>query len=611
MATRVFRRLAAPFLVLVSASALVLAMAGPASADPSDPPPPSSSSGNQTADNLGWNTQIYSVNGVVGATNVLNPGDTVTYRSSIWENSRVGGFLNLGRYITTMWHLPPAGFQYVSSEVSMGATVTDVDGHIKAVCSGGGCSSVPVIGGGGFHIKGSTVLQYTVTYKVPDHPTPGDFDSGFLFDVYSFGSQQGVGATGAKVRVLHDHAETTTTVTAPTTVGKGSEANLTATVSPAGATGTVQFFEGANPIGDPVAVSGGTATLPHSFSEMGTYSISAKYTPSGQFHASESTAVPIEVGPVVTTTNVTVPATAEAGTTVPLAATISPAGADGTVQFAVNGTNVGNPVQVSDGMATLNHRFDDPGDFAVTANFTGGFGYANSAAAAQQVSVAYGAWQTTTVVVEPVTAESGSPTNLMASVRPIPTGGEVIFRVDGTEVGRADVGTADGVAVLEHIFATAGSYQVVAEFTGTDGFNASASTAFTAIVEDAPPVLTAVDADLKVEGLSVVGQTLTLTVTVGPADAVGTVQFYKGAEAIGVPVAVVNGKASITTTLDFEGTQLLSAKFLGGEGFRDTVSNPVVLNVSAAPETPNSGAGSLGSLLEGPLGGLLAGSIGG
>jgi hypothetical protein len=41
------------------------------------------------------------------------------------------------------------------------------------------------------------------------------------------------------------------------------------------------------------------------------------------------------------------------------------------------------------------------------------------------------------------------------------------------------------------------------------------------------------------------------------------------------------------------------------------VSNPVVLNVSAAPVAPEPGAGSLGSLLEGPLAGLLAGSIGG
>ncbi|WP_258195457.1 Ig-like domain-containing protein [Rhodococcus sp. OK519] len=590
-------------LAIGTATALALG-AGAGTAAAADPPP-TSSSGNQTADNMGWSTEV------VGG-NVLNPGDTVTYRSKIWENSKAGGFLNLGRYITAIRHVAPADFTYVSSTVSKSATVTNEGASgVKAVCTAGGCESAPLNAATGFKIIGSTVLTFDVTYKVPAHPTAGDFNSAFVFDVATFGSQQGSNASGAKVRVSHDHAETTTTLTVPATVGKGSEVPLTATVAPVGATGTVQFFDGATPLGDPVTVSGGTATLPHTFNEMGTYSISAKYTATGAFHDSEAPAQEIEVGPVQTATTVTVPATAEAGSTVPLQAAVTPADAQGTVQFAVNGTDVGSPVQVSGGAATLNHRFDDPGNFAVTANFVGGFGVADSAATAQQIAVSYGAWQTTTVVVEPVNAEAGSPTNLMATVRPIPTGGTVTFSVDGTEVGTVDLGTADGVAALEHTFDTAGTYQVVADFAGTEGFTASTSAPFTATVAPTAPVLTAVNADLKVQGLSVAGQTVTLTVDVDPADAQGTVQFYKGTEAIGAPVAVVDGKASVTTTLDFEGTQLLTAKFVGGEGFRDTVSNPVVLNVSAAPVAPEPGAGSLGSLLEGPLAGLLAGSIGG
>ncbi|MFC9515696.1 Ig-like domain-containing protein [Nocardiaceae bacterium NPDC056970] len=571
-------------------------------------PPPSSTSGDQTADNMGWKTEVVSVNGVPG--NVANPGDTVTYRSSVWENSQVLG--NLGRYLTAIRHKAPAGFEYQNGSTSLAGTITNEGASgVKAVCTGGGCSSVPLLGTKGFKIIGSTVLTFTTTYKVPANFAFGDYNSGFVFDVYSFGSQQGSNTSGAFVRVEAKRDNTTTTISAPATTSKGSETTLTATVTPSTATGTVQFFEGANPIGNPVAVSGGTASLEHVFDEMGTYAISAKYTATGLFNSSESGTTQVDVGPVATTTTVTVPATAEAGATVPLQATVTPADATGTVQFAVNGTDVGSPVQVSGGTATLNHRFDDPGNFAVTANFVGGFGVAGSAATAQQIAVSYGDWQTTTVVVEPVTAEAGSPTNLMATVRPIPTGGTVTFSVDGTEVGTVDLGTADGVAALEHTFDTAGTYQVVAAFAGTEGFGASTSAPFTATVAPTAPVLTAVTADLTVQGLSVVGQTVTLTVDVAPGDAQGTVQFYKGTEAIGAPVAVVDGKASVTTTLDFEGTQLLTAKFIGGEGFRDTVSNPVVLNVSPAPVAPEPGAGSLGSLLEGPLAGLLAGSIGG
>lgn len=601
------RRAAGPLVALASAAALTLGMVGTAGADPTGPPP-SATSGDQPADNLGWKTEVVSVNGVPG--NVANPGDTVTYRSSIRENSQVA--LNLGRYITAVRHKAPAGFEYQSATTSLAGTITNEGANgVKAVCTGGGCSSVPVIGTKGFKIIGSTVLNFDVTYKIPTNFAFGDYNSGFVFDVYSFGSQQGSNTSGAYVRVEAKRDNTTTTISAPPTTSKGSETTLTATVTPSNATGTVQFFEGSNPIGDPVTVVGGTASLAHVFDEMGTYSVSAKYTATGLFNGSESGTAQVEVGPVQTATTVTVPATAEAGATVPLQATVTPADAQGTVQFAINGTDVGSPVQVSGGTATLNHRFDDPGNFSVTANFVGGFGVAGSAATAQQIAVSYGDWQTTTVVVEPVTAEAGSPTNLMATVRPIPTGGTVTFSVDGTAVGAVDLGTADGVAALAHTFDTAGTYQVVADFAGTEGFSASTSAPFTATVAPTAPVLTAVNADLTVQGLSVVGQTVTLTVDVDPADAQGTVQFYKGTEAVGAPVAVVDGKASVTTTLDFEGTQLITAKFVAGEGFRDTVSNPVVLNVSAAPVAPEPGAGSLGSLLEGPLAGLLAGSIGG
>lgn len=604
------RRVAGPLVALASAAALALAATGTAAAASPTGPPPSSTSGNQTADNLGWKTEVVSVNGVAG--NVANPGDTVTYRSSIWENSKAGGFLNLGRYMTAIRHIAPAGFQFQNGNTSLNGTVTNEGtAGVKAVCAGNGCTSVPVLGTDGFKVIGNTVLAFTVTYKIPEDFAPGDYDSGFVFDVYSFSSQQGANASGAKVRVLDNRAETTVTVGAPGSVAKGSPTNLTATLSPPGATGTVQFYDGTIALGDPVVVSGGTATLTHTFAEMGTYSISAKYTATGLFHDSESAPAQIEVGPVQTATTVSIPATADAGSTVPLQATVTPADAQGAVQFAVNGVNVGNPVQVNGGTASLDHRFDDPGQYQVTAHFAGGYGFADSNAATQQIAVAYGAWQTTTVVVEPVSAEAGSPTNLMATVRPIPTGGTVTFSVDGTVVGTTDVGTADGVAVLEHTFDTAGSVPVVAEFTGTEGFTASTSAPFTVTVAPTAPVLTAVNADLKVQGKSVVGQTVTLTVTVDPADAQGTVQFYKGTEAIGSPVAVVDGKASVTTTLDFEGTQLITAKFVGGDGYRDTVSNPVVLNVSPAPEAPEPGAGSLGSLLEGPMAGLLAGSLGG
>ncbi|MBM9838228.1 Ig-like domain repeat protein [Rhodococcus hoagii] len=606
MFSSTLRRVVAPVLAVGAATALALG-AGAGTAAAADPPPQSS----RTV----TSAQLVLKKEVIGS-NVVHPGDTVTYKiTASYTGSGPWPLNELS--IPELRDIPPTGFTLVpGSAVAtyLGATnrasiTTNSYGGASATCTSGCTFAV-----GGFVIKNGQPVTLQASYKVPntyDATNLGVHDSGVIVKPNTWQTDQGGANFGVFVRVDDNREVTTTSVSAPATVGKGIPANLTATVSPSTATGAVQFFEGTNPIGDPVEVSDGTATLAHAFAEMGNYAISAKYIPTGLFKESEASPTQVEVGPVVTTAAVTVPATAEAGSTVPLQATVTPADAEGTVQFALNGNNIGGPVQVSGGTAALNHRFDDPGNFAVTANFVGGFGFAASAAPAQQIAVSYGDWQTTTVVVEPVTAEAGSPTNLMATVRPIPTGGTVTFSVDGTAVGAVDLGTADGVAALAHTFDTAGTYQVVADFAGTEGFSASTSAPFTATVAPTAPVLTAVNADLTVQGLSVVGQTVTLTVDVDPADAQGTVQFYKGTEAVGAPVAVVDGKASVTTTLDFEGTQLITAKFVAGEGFRDTVSNPVVLNVSAAPVAPEPGAGSLGSLLEAPLAGLLAGSIGG
>lgn len=606
MTRRILRWAATPLIALASALALMLSMIGVATAAP-----PPAATGDRSADNLGWNFQVAAVNGVEGAPNVLEPGDQVTYQANIWENSRAGGFLNLGRYITAARITAPAGFTLVDTHASMQwQDIDEGDDGVKFECQGDGCSSVPVIGGGGFHIKGSTVLRMSATFTVPDDYQPGDHMSSFHFDVYSFSSGQG-GSDLIGVEVQDNRLDTALALDLPATAGRGAAVPLTATVSPADATGDVQFLVDGVPVGDPVAVSGGSATLNHTFAEMGAYDVSAEFTASAGFRDAVAGPVQIEVGDVETAVTVTVPGSAQAGDTVELAAVVTPAEATGDVQFAIDGAPVGAPVQVTGGTAVLNHAFGDPGEFAVTAAFTGGFGYGDAVAEARTIAVDYGAWQTTTVVVEPVEAEAGSPANLMATVRPIPTGGTVTFTVDGAELGTVDVGTADGVAVLEHTFAESGTHQVTAAYSGTDGFDASTSDAFTATVVPTAPVLTAVDAGLTVQGLSVVGQSVTLTATVDPADAVGEVQFYRGAEKIGAPVPVIDGKAQITTELVFEGTQVLSAKFLGGEGFRDTVTNPVVLNVSSAPEIPDAGAGSLGSLLESPLAELFAGSLGG
>ena len=577
------RRLATPMIAAAAATGLMLGVThGVAAADT----PPPATSGDKTADNLRWNLSLTGVNGATvdpatPGVNVVHPGDTVTYTAKIWKTS------GIGRYMTAIRQIQPAGFEYLSHTISKQSNVTNEGAAgVKATCTGGGCNSVPVLGNKGYLDN----VDFAVTYKIPTTQAFGDYNAGFVFDVFAFSTQSGANPAGAWVRVVDPAVGTTTDLQAPATAKTGESVTLTANVGPANSVGTVQFKDGAADIGAPVAVSGGVATLAHTFDTVGAHAITAAFTAGAGFHDSVSGVKTVDVT-ADTTTTLNAPATAVVGDDVTFTADVTPAGATGQVQFKDGGANLGAPVDVVNGQATLTRKFVEAGSHSVTADFVGTGGYNNSTSAAASLSITDADFGTTTTVLEPVTAVVGTPVNLSATVFPIPSGGTVNFLVDGTSVGTAPVGTGDGVAVLPHTFTSAGSANVVAEFSGIAGFTASTSGGFTVTVSN-PDTRVATTTALAVAGNTAVGQTVTLTATVDPANADGTVQFKSGTTEIGGPVAVVNGVATLTHTFDAEGTFAVTAGFTGGSGFKDSVSGPTVLTVTAAG-TPGGGTGSV------------------
>ncbi|MDH6677439.1 hypothetical protein M2284_001637 [Rhodococcus sp. LBL1] len=92
--------------------------------------------------------------------------------------------------------------------------------------------------------------------------------------------------------------DTTTTVTAPAATIPLVPVTLTATVAPAPYGGTVQFYVGDTPVGDPVPVVNGFAATSHSFSAAGTFQVTARYT--GHIAANPSTSAPVAVNVVGT-----------------------------------------------------------------------------------------------------------------------------------------------------------------------------------------------------------------------------------------------------------------------------------------------------------------------
>ncbi|MEV0066687.1 MULTISPECIES: Ig-like domain-containing protein [unclassified Amycolatopsis] len=156
---------------------------------------------------------------------------------------------------------------------------------------------------------------------------------------------------------------------------QGSPVTLTATVTPASAGGTVQFKDGAANLGSPVAVNGGTAALTTSALSAGSHSLTAVFTGGSQnVGGSTSAAVTYQVNapvatPTTTALSVTPSGTAQQFSTVTLNASVTPAGAAGSIQFTDGGANLGNPVALSGGTATLTTSTLGVGDHTFTAKF--------------------------------------------------------------------------------------------------------------------------------------------------------------------------------------------------------------------------------------------------
>ncbi|NKT45291.1 Ig-like domain repeat protein [Rhodococcus hoagii] len=305
----------------------------------------------------------------------------------------------------------------------------------------------------------------------------------------------------------------------------------------------------------------------------------------------------VSVEPVVTSTTVTAPATAVAGTPVTLTAGVTPPTATGSVQFRDNGTNIGAPVPVSGGQAQMSYSFPAAGSRNVTAVFTGTTTFANSTSQPRTVSVTAADVQTTTTLTAPSDAKTDTSVLLSATVAPSNAAGTVQFRDNGADIG-GPVPVSGGVASLQHTFPTVGSHSVVAVFTAASGFVGSTSPARTVLVTAPTPDDVATSTTLSVPTSATVGLPVQLSAQVsGPATLPGTVQFYDGATPIGTPQTVSGGAAALTYTFPTPGVRDVRAVYSGGPGVIGSSSAPQTIQVTGSDTGGgDGGTGSAGSL---------------
>ena len=180
---------------------------------------------------------------------------------------------------------------------------------------------------------------------------------------------------------------------------------------------------------------------------------------------------------------------------------------------------------------------------------------------------------------------AGTSVTLNAAVAPTTATGSVQF-MDGATAYGSPVVTAAGKASLPTSALTVGSHSLTAVFTpDTAAFTGSTSTAVTLVVT-APAVTTTTALDVSPASPQVHGTSLTLTATVTPTDAMGSVQFLDGTTVLGSS-AVSGGTASITNATLATGSHSLTAKFVPTDAtaFTTSTSSAVPFTVTTAPAT--------------------------
>ncbi len=193
----------------------------------------------------------------------------------------------------------------------------------------------------------------------------------------------GCDGTSASPKLAHEVVVYTTSIVATSDVNPatcGQKVNLSATVTPSAATGSVTFYDGATALGTASLDASGNATLSVTFlGQPPVHDITAQYGGDACNAASTSAIYTQRVDQAPTTTVVSSDAQpVKFGAKVNLTATVSPATATGIVVF-YDGANFLAQATVANGVATLSVTTLTVGSHNITATYNGNDCYAPSA----------------------------------------------------------------------------------------------------------------------------------------------------------------------------------------------------------------------------------------
>jgi hypothetical protein len=361
----------------------------------------------------------------------------------------------------------------------------------------------------------------------------------------------------------------------------GESVTLTATVSPA-ASGGVEFFDGVTSLGTQ-PVTAGSAALVTSALALGSHSITAVYSGDADYSGSTSAAHSHAVNAAATATSVgSAPNPSVVGESVTLTASVaaSPPGSGtptGSVEFFDGVTSLGSQ-PLSGGSALLVTSGLPLGSRSITAVYLGSSNYSGSTSAAYSHAV-NAAGTTTSVTSAPNPSTFGQGVTLTASVAANPPGsgtptGSVEFFDGVTSLGSQPL--SGGSAQLITSALAPGSRSITAVYLGSANYTGSTSAVHSHIVNAAGASVSL----LATPDPGVFQSPETLTATLTPAGATGSVEFFDGSTSLGSSPVSAASAVLLTSSL-VVGVHSLRADYLGDSNYSPASSSVVALEVKA------------------------------
>ena len=373
----------------------------------------------------------------------------------------------------------------------------------------------------------------------------------------------------------------------PSTAGQAFTLTATVTCSGFTPTGTINFFDGGNPLGNSLVTAGpgpnqGNGVISPSSLSVGSHSITATYNGDSNCGASTSPLTQTVNQDAAGTALTSSPNPSTAGQTVTFTATVTCGSITptGTVSFKDGTTQLGSPATLNgSGVAQLMTGSLSVGSHSITAAYSGDTNCAGSTSntVTQVVNIA-GAGTTVTSSVNP--SSPGQAVTFTATVTcPNFTPAETVtFTVDG--VAGTPVALGGGTASFTTSSLSPGSHSVAAAYSGDTNCAASTSSVLTQSVGTAGGAVTlSSSANPSTQDQAV---TFTATVACPGFTPGGTVTFTTDGTA-GTPVALSGGTAGFTTSSLTAGSHSVTAAY-SGDGNCGASTSAVLTQVVNAPQ---------------------------